>query len=93
MEFCYKTSFDKRQPEAYERLLIDVILGDQTLFLSQDIIEEAWKVIDPIEEVWNSGTPKLATYKPGTWGPQEAEDLIKKDGREWLAPLLTVCKI
>lgn len=93
MEFCYKTSFDVPQPDAYERLLIDIILGDQSLFLSQDIIEESWKVIDPIRQAWESGKPKLATYKPGSWGPKEADDLIKKDGRQWLAPLLTICKI
>ncbi|MBI3283061.1 glucose-6-phosphate dehydrogenase [Candidatus Curtissbacteria bacterium] len=93
MEFCYRKSFDVPQPEAYERLLIDVIIGDQSLFLSQDIIEESWKVIDPIRQVWNSGKPKLATYQPGSWGPKEADELIEKDGRKFLAPLLTICKI
>ena len=93
MEFCYKTSFDVQQPDAYERLLLDIVLGDQSLFLSQDIIEESWKVIDPIRQVWDSGKPKLSLYKPGSWGPKEAADLIEKDGRQWLAPLLTICKI
>lgn len=93
MEFCYKTSFDVPQPDAYERLLLDIILGDQSLFLSQDIIEESWRVIDPIEEVWQAGKPKLAIYKPGSWGPKEADDLIARDGHTWLAPLLTICKI
>jgi glucose-6-phosphate 1-dehydrogenase len=93
MEFCYKTSFDTPQPEAYERLLMDVMLGDQSLFLAQDIVEESWKIIDPIREVWQSGKPPLVTYKTGSWGPKEADDLIKKDGRQWLAPLLTICKI
>lgn len=93
MEFCYKTSFDVPQPDAYERLLLDIILGDQSLFLSQEIIEESWRVIDPIEKVWQAGKPKLAIYKPGSWGPKEADELLKKDGRTWLAPLLTICKI
>lgn len=93
MEFCYKTSFDTPQPEAYERLLLDVILGDQSLFMNQNVIEESWKVIDPIANVWQAGTPKLTIYKPGSWGPKEADDLIKRDSREWLAPLLTICKI
>jgi glucose-6-phosphate 1-dehydrogenase len=91
MEFCYKTSFDVPQPDAYERLLLDIILGDQTLFLGQ--VAESWKIIDPIEEIWASGKPKLASYEPGSWGPKEADDLIKKDGRQWLAPILTICKI
>lgn len=93
MEFCYKTSFDTPQPEAYERLLLDVIAGDQSLFMDQRVIEESWNIIDPIEKVWTQGKPKLVKYKPGTWGPKEAEDLIQKDKRQWLAPLLTVCKI
>lgn len=91
MEFCYRRSFDSPQPDAYERLLMDVISGDQTLFLGQ--VGESWKIIDPIREVWDNNKPNLVTYKPGTWGPQEAEDLIKEDGRQWLAPLLTICKI
>jgi glucose-6-phosphate 1-dehydrogenase len=93
MEFCYKTSFDTPQPEAYERLLMDVMLGDQSLFMSEDLIEEAWKIIDPIEDAWSKNQVSLATYDPGSWGPKEADALIEKDGREWLAPLLAVCKI
>ncbi|HSX18853.1 MAG TPA: hypothetical protein VLE91_01825, partial [Candidatus Saccharimonadales bacterium] len=93
MEFCYKTSFDSPQPEAYERLLLDVVIGDQSLFMAQDLIEESWKVIDPIEQVWQKGAPKLATYKPGSWGPKEADELIEGDGRQWLQPLLTICRI
>lgn len=93
MEFCYKTSFDTPQPEAYERLLVDVILSDQSLFMDQNVIEKSWKIIDPIENVWQAGKPKLAIYKPGSWGPKEADELIRKDGREWLIPLLTICKI
>ncbi len=91
MEFCYKKSFHEPQPDAYERLLMDIIAGDQTLFLGQ--IGESWKIIDPIKQAWDLGSPKLASYKPGSWGPKEADDLIAKDGRKWLAPLLTICKI
>ena len=91
MEFCYKTSFDVHQPDAYERLLIDIIVGDQTLFLGQ--VEESWKIIDPIEEVWASGKPELENYKIGSWGPKAADDLIARDNRQWLTPLLTICKI
>lgn len=89
LEYCYKA--EKGSPNAYERLLIDVILGDRTLFLGQ--IGPSWKFIDPIRKTWDTGKPKLVTYKPGTWGPKEAEDFIKRDEREWLAPLLTICKI
>ena len=93
MEFCYKTSFDTPQPDAYERLLLDVILGDQSLFISQEEVGASWKIIDPVRKVWDTNHPRLSVYKPGSWGPKEAEDLIKREGRQWLAPLLTICKI
>lgn len=91
MEFCYKKSFDSLQPDAYERLILDVICADQTLFIGP--VGQSWKIIDPIVQAWKEEKPKLVTYKPGTWGPKEADNLIEKDGREWLAPLLTICKI
>ena len=91
MEFCYKTSFNEVQPDAYERLILDIILGDQTLFIGQ--VGESWKIIDPIRNAWDNNKPKLATYKQGSWGPKDADELIKKDKRQWLAPLLSICKI
>ena len=91
MEFCYRRSFDTPQPEAYERLLMDVILGDQTLFIGE--VGASWKVIDPIREAWDSGKSPLAFYKPGSWGPQEADQFMMREGHVWLAPYLTICKI
>ncbi len=91
MEFCYKTSFDTPNPDAYERLLMDIIIGDQTLFLGQ--VGESWKVIDPIEEVWASNKPKLEKYKPRTWGPAKADNILARQKHYWLAPILTICKI
>lgn len=91
MEFCYKTSFNEPQPDAYERLLMDIIAGDQTLFLGQ--VGESWKIIDPIRQAWDNPKTPLSVYKSGSWGPKEADKLIEKDGRQWLAPLLTICKI
>jgi len=91
MEFCYRRSFDVPQPDAYERLLMDVILGDQTLFIGE--VGASWKVIDPIREAWDAGKPPLATYKPGSWGPQEADQFMMREGHVWLAPYLTICKI
>ena len=91
MEFCYKKSFDVPQPNAYERLLMDIIIGDQTLFLGR--VGNSWKIIDPIEKMWQKGQPKLEIYKPGSWGPNSADKLIAADGRKWLAPILTICKI
>jgi glucose-6-phosphate 1-dehydrogenase len=93
MEFCYKNTFSTPQPEAYERLIMDVVGGDQSLFISQEVVEQCWRIIDPIEDAWQNGKPPLVTYKPGTWGPKKADELIERDGRQWLAPLLTICKI
>ncbi len=91
MEFCYKTSFTEPQPDAYERLIIDMISGDQTLFLGQ--VGESWKIIDPIHKAWEANAAALTTYKPGSWGPAEADKLIQTDKKDWLAPLLSICKI
>lgn len=93
MEFCYKTSFNTVQPDAYERLLLDVINADQSLFISQEEIEESWKVIDPIENAWKENKVPLIKYKIGSWGPKEAEEIVKKDKRSFLQPILTICKI
>jgi glucose-6-phosphate 1-dehydrogenase len=84
LDFLYKTTFKAEPPEAYERLLYDSLLGDQTLFIRGDEAEAAWQVIDPIEEAWaKSGTPP-PQYAPNTWGPKAAMDLIELDGRRWL---------
>lgn len=91
MEFCYNTSFSDAAPSAYERLLLDIMSGDQTLFLGP--VGPSWKFIDPIRDAWDKNKSPLFTYKPGTWGPSQADKLIEADGRQWLAPLLTICKI
>jgi glucose-6-phosphate 1-dehydrogenase len=86
MEFHYDDSFGPTAiPEAYERLLLDALQGDAALFTRADEVEAAWSLIDPILQTWETHqTPPLATYKPGTWGPHEAEALLARDGRRWL---------
>jgi glucose-6-phosphate 1-dehydrogenase len=66
-------------------LLLDAMAGDQTLFARRDEVEQAWAFIDPIEEVWSAkeDAPKLCTYPAGSWGPQEADELMARDGRSW----------
>jgi glucose-6-phosphate 1-dehydrogenase len=72
-------------PEAYERLLLDALIGDATLFIRSDVIEMAWRLIDPIIEEWQrTGTPPMASYEPGSWGPAEADALLERDGRAWI---------
>ncbi len=85
MDFHYGTSFGKASPEAYERLLLDAMSGDATLFARRDEVEEAWAFIDPIEEAWHSkkDAPGLFFYAAGSWGPEDADDLLARDGRAW----------
>ena len=84
MEFHYEDSFGKTAiPEAYERLLLDVLTGDASLFTRADEVETAWAIIDPIIRAWDSQKPPLAFYEPATWGPAEATELLAKDKRKW----------
>jgi glucose-6-phosphate 1-dehydrogenase len=84
MEFNYSTSFGGNTPEAYERLILDVMAGDATLFMRRDGVEAAWKFVMPILDYWGA-TPvrDLPEYQCGTWGPVEADRLINADGRTW----------
>src|SRR5882757_3062283 len=85
MDFHYGTSFGKASPEAYERLLLDAMSGDATLFARRDEVEGAWRFVDAIEDAWhkNETPPPLCTYPSGSWGPKEADDLLERDGRTW----------
>ena len=84
MDFHYGTSFGKPSPEAYERLLLDAMSGDATLFARRDEVEEAWAFIDPIEQEWQAEKESgLCFYAAGSWGPDEADELLARDGRAW----------
>jgi glucose-6-phosphate 1-dehydrogenase len=85
MDFAYGTSFGKASPEAYERLLLDAMAGDATLFARRDEVENAWAFIDRIEHAWHhsANPPPLAFYPAGSWGPKEADELLERDGRNW----------
>ena len=85
MRFCYRDAFKVAPPEAYETLLLDVMLEDATLFMRADQVEAAWSVISPILEAWETVSPTdFPNYQSGTWGPEAAETLIAQDGRSWL---------
>ena len=84
MDFCHECKFGPNSPEAYERLLYDVMIGDQTLFTRWDEVESAWKIVDDL--IKNFKNEKPSKYESGTWGPREAEKLIQKDGRKWVEP-------
>jgi len=85
MDFHYGTSFGKASPEAYERLLLDAMCGDATLFARRDEVEGAWRFIDLIESAWHNHPtpPPICTYESGSWGPAEADALLARDGRAW----------
>jgi glucose-6-phosphate 1-dehydrogenase len=84
LDFMYGLQFGVEQPEAYERLLLDCMLGDSTLFTRSDEVETAWRLLMPILESWpNNPPPAFPNYPAGTWGPDEAQALIEADGRRW----------
>jgi len=85
MVFNYSEAFDEQEPEAYETLLEDVIEGNPTLFMRADQVEAAWNVITPILETWQKRTAvDFPNYAPDSWGPEDAEALIARDGRNWV---------
>ncbi|HEY8176146.1 MAG TPA: glucose-6-phosphate dehydrogenase [Gemmatimonadaceae bacterium] len=87
MDFTYKEAFGEINPPAYETLLLDVMLGDATLFTRSDEVEAAWKVIDPLIDHWERNPPgKMPTYPAGSWGPAEADQLVKGLGVRWREP-------
>jgi glucose-6-phosphate 1-dehydrogenase len=86
MEFHYADSFGQTAiPEAYERLLLDVLTGDASLFTRADEVETAWGIIDPILQAWEGPSSKqpLAFYEPSSWGPVEADELLARENRKW----------
>ena len=84
MDFDYEDYFGNTPSTGYERLLYDCMMGDATLFQRADQVEAAWGVVAPIQEIWARATPgALPTYKAGSWGPIEADELLKCDERSW----------
>lgn len=85
MDFGYGHAFTEASPEAYERLILDVLLGDPPLFPRHEEVELSWQILDPVVEYWEQqGQPEQ--YAPGTWGPQSADLLLNRDGRSWRRP-------
>ena len=84
MIFDYKTTYSSYTPEAYETLLLDVMIGDQTLFNRADTVEETWRVVADVLEDWSTTRPEaFPNYASGSDGPKEADDLLARDGRAW----------
>jgi glucose-6-phosphate 1-dehydrogenase len=83
MDFVYGSAFREGLPEAYERLILDAMLGDATLFTRADEIEEQWALVDAIAAPWQRDRPAFPNYAAGTWGPPSADELVHRDGRSW----------
>jgi glucose-6-phosphate 1-dehydrogenase len=83
MDFLYGAAFREGLPEAYERLILDAMLGDATLFTRSDEIEEQWALVDAIVAAWQRDRPAFPNYAAGTWGPPSSDELLHRDGRSW----------
>ncbi|RKR87563.1 glucose-6-phosphate 1-dehydrogenase [Micromonospora pisi] len=86
MDFSYDKTFREESPEAYERLLLDALLGDPTLFIRTDEVEQCWRIVDPIIEHWAKDHSPIPTYEAASWGPTDADRLIGRSGRKWRNP-------
>ena len=86
MDFEYDESFPQRLPEAYERLLLDVLRGDSTLFTRTDELEAAWAFVTPVLEHWKSTAAQPEPYAAGTWGPSSADQLLLRNAHAWRKP-------
>ncbi len=83
MDFRYDDWFPKEPNVGYETLLYDVMIGDQTLFMRVDMVEQAWRIVQPVLDAWAEGSPKLPVYCAGSAGPDAADELLARDGRRW----------
>ncbi len=81
MDFQYGEAFTESSPEAYERLVLDVLVGDRTLFPDAAEVEQSWRVVDPLEEAWAGTKPE--PYRAGEWGPRASDEMLAREGRSW----------
>jgi glucose-6-phosphate 1-dehydrogenase len=85
MDFSYGSAFAEESPEAYERLILDVLLGEPSLFPVNEEVELAWRILDPVLDFWaKQGRPE--PYEAGTWGPESSFEMLRRTGREWRRP-------
>ena len=86
MEFSFGATFPEESPEAYERLLLEALVGDTTLFIRSDEVEQCWRIVDPIIQWWANDDTAIPLYEAGSWGPAAADELLARDGRCWHVP-------
>ena len=92
MDFSYQKAFNVNPPEAYETLLLDIMLGDATLFMRADQVEMAWSIVMPVLDAWEEDAVDFPNYPAGSWGPEASQMLITQDKREWLKPAALCCR-
>jgi len=86
LDFSYEETFDEPTPEAYERVLHDALVGDATLFIRSDEVQQSWRIVQPLIDGFERVALPLSYYRAGTWGPQEADALLTECGDTWRAP-------
>jgi glucose-6-phosphate 1-dehydrogenase len=85
LDFSYEGTFVSASPEAYEHLLLDAMSGDGTLFIRNDEVEAAWRIVDSVRRVWDeTGDPPIETYEGGSWGPPRGEEIFEDRYNRWL---------
>ena len=93
MDFCYNRSFSGVAPSAYERVLVDAVKGDQTLFATAAEVLASWRIIEPVIQAWGRNGDGLVEYEPGSWGPPAASALAEAAGAPWLTHQIAVCQV
>ncbi len=83
MDFAYGAGYEEHYPDAYERVILDALKGDPTLFIRADEVGRSWRIVDPILKYWATDPTPIPLYHASTWGPREANELIENDGRRW----------
>ena len=83
MDFAYSQGYGESRDDAYERVILDALIGDATLFIRADEVARSWRIVDPLLACWEQAPDPIPLYHAGTWGPQEATQLIQRDGRQW----------
>jgi glucose-6-phosphate 1-dehydrogenase len=86
MDFGYGTAFTEASPEAYERLILDVLLGEPSLFPVNEEVERSWEILDPVIDYWHSLPEGPPPYAAGSWGPDQANEMLARTGRSWRRP-------
>jgi glucose-6-phosphate 1-dehydrogenase len=86
MDFNYGSSFGTRSPTAYETLLVDAMSGDATLYTRQDMVDASWRAVQPVLDYWAGREHKFPNYEAGSWGPEESDEMLARNGHEWRIP-------